>query len=195
MINASLGAWHGFIAKAVPERYEAEQIITADGSTSYPLPADHYQTIGVDYQLTSNCRVALKRLMVQERNAYSTDQNVQAEGYRLKGTTLVLLPPPSSGTYYHVYVTAAPVLTQPSDSIDAVNGWEEWIVYDVAIKMLLKEESDASALIAERNKIQAEMEAAAAEREAGQPSRVVDTRTGRWGGTGHKGDPDFWAGR
>lgn len=192
-INASLGAWHGFVAKAVPERYEKEQTIVADGSSSYALPSDHYQTIGVDYEFTSNCRMGLRRLMVQERNAYDTSVNSQAEGYRLKGTTLVLYPIPDSGTYYHVYITAAPTLVNTTDSFDGVNGWEEWIVYDVAIKILLKEGSleEANLLIAERNKIQAEMEAAASEREAAQPSRVVDTRTGG----GRRFDPDFWAGR
>lgn len=195
MINASLGIWHGEIAKAVPERYEAEATITANGSlTGYDLPADYYQTIGVDYQLTSNTRAGLKRLMVAERNAYETSTAAEAEAYRIKGNKVYLYPPPTSGTYYHVYVTAAPVLASDSDTIDGVNGWEEWVVYDVAIKMMLKEESDATQLIIERDKIWAKIEAAAAEREAVQSSRVVDTRCGRWTTAG-RGDPDFWSGR
>jgi hypothetical protein len=191
MVNASLAVWHGLVAKAVPERYEAEQTITANGATSYALPSDHYQTIGVDYQLTSNWRQSLKRVQIQERNYFDSTPSSQAEGYRLKGSALVLLPPPSSGTYIHVYVTCAPTLSSDVTTVDGVNGWEEWIVYDVAIKMAMKQGDAVDALLAERNRIQAEIEAAAAEREAVQPTRVVDTRTHRW----EQGDPDFWFGR
>jgi hypothetical protein len=191
MINDSLAAWHTLVAKAVPERFETEQTITANGATSYSLPANHYLTLGVDYQLADNCRVELRRVMAQERNVFGSSVYAQAEGYRLKGATLVLLPPPSSGTYIHVYVTAAPTLTDDSTTVDGINGWELWIVYDVAVKMRLKQGDDVEALVRDRDRIEAKIEAAAAEREAGQPSRVVDTRTGRW----DRADPDFWAGR
>ena len=191
MVNASLAIWHGKVAKAVPERFEAEQTITANGATSYALPADYLWTIGVDYQYQANCRLGLKRAMQQERNAFDGAVFSQAEAYRVKGSTVVLLPTPDSGTYYHVYVTCAPTLTSDATTVDGVNGWEDWIVYDVAIRMKAKEESDITGLMALRDAIEEEMKSAAAEREAGQPSRVVDTRTKR--GTGR--DPDFWIGR
>lgn len=190
-INAALRIWHGKVAKAVPERYEAEQVITANGASSYALPSDHLWTIGVDYELTSNCRIGLRRVMVQERNSFDSSVTAQAEGYRVKGSTLVLLPPPDSGTYYHVYVTAAPILTDDVTTVDGVNGWEMWIVYHVALDCRIKEESDITGILEQKRAIEAEMDSAAAEREAGQPSRVVDTRTGRGG----ERDPDFWAGR
>ena len=190
-INASLAVWHGKVAKAVPERYEAEQTITANGATSYALPADFLWDIGVDFELTENCRVGLRRIMVQERNLFDASINAQAEGYRIKGATTVLLPTPDSGTYYLVYVTCAPTLSSDATTVDGVNGWEKWIVYDVALDCRIKEESDISGILAAKAAIEKEMADAAAERSAGQPSRVVDTRTGRW----DRQDPDFWAGR
>lgn len=194
MVNASLGQWHGYLAKAVPERFEAEDEITANGSASYPLPDDYYESIGVDYQLSDTTRAELRRLMLNERNDYSTTPGAQAVAYRVKGNVVVLLPTPDSGTYYHVYVTAAPVLEDDADAIDGVNGWEEWVVYDVTVKILMKEQSTEAAaqFIVERDKIRAAMFVAAAEREAGQPSRVVDTRIRR---RRRNQDPDFWFGR
>lgn len=192
-INAAIGTWHDMVAKAVPERFEKEATITATAVASaagYDLPADYYQTIGVDYLYSSNCRQSLKRLMVQERNDYSTDSNAQAAAYRVKGAKLFLYPYPESGTYYHVYVTAAPVLAADGDTLDGINGWERWIVYAVAIELLLKEETECGQLVLERDKLWAEIQAAAVDREAGTPARVVATRKRR-----RLGDPDFWAGR
>lgn len=186
-INASLGIWHGMVAKAVPERYESEQTIVANGASSYALPSDHYQTVGVDYGITSSDRIPLRRAMVQERTAYTFSASSSAEAYRLKGATIVLLPPPSTGTYYHVYITAASVLSSDADAIDGVNGWEQWIVLDVAVQMLLKRGDDVAALLAKQNEIKMEMEAAASDREV-TPTRVVDTRTGK----SQVRDPDFW---
>lgn len=177
-LNASLGIWHGMLVKAVPERYETSEEITADGSASYALHATHLLTLGVDYQISANSWVPLSRVQYQERTRYDATGDI-AEGYYLRGATLVLVPNPSSGTYRHSYITCAPVLTA-NDTIDGVNGWEMWLTYDLAIKMLMKEESDPAALMAKQAEIKAEMEAAATDREAATPMRVVDTRLGRY---------------
>lgn len=185
-VNASLGQWHGIVAKAVPERFEAEQTITADGSASYALPSNYYQTIGVDFELSDDVWAPLARVMPGERNMLSGTGD--AIGYRIKAATVVLMPKPSSGTYRHLYVTAAPVLSADGDTFDGVNGWEQWVVYDVAWKILVKEGSteEADRMARERDRIQAEIEAAAADRETANPMRVVDVRSRL------DYDPDFW---
>lgn len=199
MINASYGLWHGMVAQAVPERFEAVDDITADGSASYALPADYYRTLAVEHVDSQGERGDLSRVMFRERNRFPQTTTGRAIGYRLSAGNLVLIPAPASGSYKHVYVTNAEVLSAGGDSFDGVNGWEEWIVYDVAIKMLLKEEAEASTLIFERNRIEKEIRAVSFDRDMANPRRIVDVRKkpmqyNVWGLPGMT-DPDFWFGR
>lgn len=186
MINASLGLWHNLITLAVPERYESTQTITANGAASYNLPSDYLMTLGVDYQYAAGTHMELKRYLFQERNQYSSGDTF-ATGYRLKGDTIVLIPAPTSGTYLHHYVKCATPLASESDTIDGVNGWEEWIVYDVASKLLLKEQSDATQIIRDRDAIEERIRAYAADRDA-NPGRIVDSR-----GVTDMSDVSYWS--
>lgn len=201
MINASLGLWHSMVATAVPERYEAEDDITATGAASYNLPADYYKTLAVEYVESDGDRRDLRRVSFRERNRFERSTSSTALGYRIVGSTIVLIPAPDSGSYKHVYVTHADVLSADGDTVDGVNGWEEWITFDVAIKLMLKEESDASHLIYERNRLTQEIQQAAADRNAGESRRVINVRRqrARYNVQGYHGfpgyDPDFWLNR
>ncbi len=188
MINRSIGIWHGMLTKAVPERYLAIQSITGNGSSGYALPADYYATLGVEYNVSGSEYLDVPRIMFPERNRWSSVASSMAAGWYTNATQLVLVPPPAAGSYRHHYVTAAPVLAAGGDTIDGVNGWEKWIIYDVAIDVMLKEESDVRQVQAKLDRVQLEMEAAAADRSLLEPRRVVDTRTRRRA----QGDPDFW---
>lgn len=200
MINGSLGRWHSMLIRAVPERYEATQTITADGSASYDAPGNYLATMGVDYKEDEENWVALRRIMPQERTRFNVTTSGQAVGYYVAETPakVFLLPQPEDGTYRHTYITVAPTLSSGGDSIDGFNGWEQWIVYDVAAKMLMKEESAPDWIIRERNQIASEIRAAAQEREMMNPQRVVQKRR-HWhpfsGFRMNRNDPDFWYGR
>jgi hypothetical protein len=180
-LNMLLGLWHGLLVKAVPERFEERETITANGAESYNLPWDHYLTLGVDYQIAPGVWWPLERIQYQDRTRFQTTTGGAAEGYYLKAATLVLAPAPSGGTYRHTYVKTAPVLLS-AGSIDGVNGWEAWLVYGLAAFMVQKEESQATAdaLLGQQARVQAEIEAAATDREAATPMRIVDTRLKRY---------------
>jgi hypothetical protein len=79
--------------------------------------------------------------------------------------------------------------------VDGVNGWEEWIWLDVAIKVLLKQRSDVSQLAGIKDGIAREILAAAADRVKGDPARVTDGGNNplTWGNRTF--DPDFWSNR
>ena len=64
--------------------------------------------------------------------------------------------------------------------VDGVNGWEEYITIDAAIKAMQKEESDCSILGAQKAAIIRRIEAEAENRDAGSPPVVADVR-GRYG--------------
>jgi hypothetical protein len=81
--------------------------------------------------------------------------------------------------------------------VDGVNGWEEWIWLDVAIKVLLKQRSDVSQLAGIRDGIAREILAAAADRVKGDPVRVTDGKRNPLtaGPFNWRWDPDFYSNR
>lgn len=177
MINSSISQWYDLILEAVPERYETIQTITANGAASYALPAAHYKTLAVEYQST-DAYVDIPRVQFRERNRFPTKASgSRALAYRLTKNDIALMPPPTSGTYRHLYAPTPTVLSQDTDTLDGVNGWEQWVVYDCAIKMLLKGESEILGMVAERERIERSLRRAAADRELANPKRIVDVRS------------------
>lgn len=81
--------------------------------------------------------------------------------------------------------------------VDGVNGWEEWIWLDVAIKVLLKQRSDISQLAAIRDGIAREIQTAAADRVKGDVTRAVlgNNNPLTSGPFLRRWDPDFWSSR
>ena len=67
-------------------------------------------------------------------------------------------------------------LVQDNQIVDGVSGWEEYIIVDAARKILLKEESDTSFLLAEKQALLTRIESAAENRNASDPERVSDSR-------------------
>ena len=212
MINSSIDEWYGMVAMAVPERYETLQSLTVGSgaasttninSTSGEalLATDHLATLSVDYvrnPTSSNERFELRRLTYQERNLFTRRPNTgRALGYRLIQGNIRFNPVPTSSgeTYEHRYVPVAPSLTSDADTLDGVNGWEQWIVHDVAARMLIKEESDESRVRAKQDRIERNIVAAMEQRIWGDSNRVTDVRrrhVHELQGFFGQFDPDFW---
>lgn len=71
---------------------------------------------------------------------------------------------------------------EPSTTpIDGIDGWEEWVVLDVAIAILTKEESDAAVLERERDRVEQRLRGKAGRRQSA-PVVPVDMRRrgGAW---------------
>lgn len=100
-------------------------------------------------------------------------------GQGIDGTEGLLYfePDPGTETYTLHYIQAPQELAADDDDFDGVAGWEEWVIYDVGIRMMLKEEADASALERERARIEARIRRMAGERDSGTAPRVQDTST------------------
>lgn len=160
--------------------YTSTQTISIiSGTSSYALPANHYKTLGVDYVVSSTEKYPLDRYTLRDRNrnnnsfsrrAYSPDYQ-----YRISGGNIVIMPTPNvSGTLEHLYIPVAVTMTSDSDEIDGVNGFEEFIVVDAAIKALQKEESDVTVLLQQKAYLIKRLEEMAEDRDAGDPERVTD---------------------
>ena len=136
-----------------------------------------------------------------ERNFFTYPAIVPVYGavasrWNLIGNMIEILPPGVSGASYLLwYVPTMPVLVNPTDTIDAywltVNGWQEYVIYDVAMKSLLKEESlDAAQIMNQlKNEIGMRILTEAKPRDISQPKSIVDMQRVRnpWGGWGAYG--------
>src|SRR4051812_28057711 len=102
------------------------------------------------------------------------------------GNKLELIPPPSGNQPFRIqYIPRLPALLQPQDiTTTSISGWLEYVITDVAIKILQKEESDVSILGAQKAALTVRINASASNRDAGRPDTITDVRgSGRWGGT------------
>src|SRR5690606_12866982 len=67
--------------------------------------------------------------------------------YRIVGPNIEFNPRPSSGDYTLVYVPVPGTLSDDSDELDGVLGYEEWVVVSASIDILTKEEAHETAAI------------------------------------------------
>lgn len=177
----------------------APYAIATDGVTQqYTLPSNFYKFLGLDLQLgnVQDSWVTIRPFMFAERNRYAVPNFQSFYGltnlrYRIFGNTLFLTPIPSAGQNLRMwYVPILPELVSDSDTVNGISGWQDYICLDVAIKALLKEESDVSMLQARKQALISRIESAAEGRDAGNPQVVSDVVTsdmwwpggGPWGG-------------
>ncbi len=153
----------------------------------YPLPQDIYKLLGVDLGINpgQNSYVTMRKFMFQNRNKFQFNNvpigyygNLNIE-YRMVGNKLDLIQSPASGqTVVLWYVPRPRTLLADNDLFEGISGWEEYIVVDAAIKALIKEESDTTALMMVKEGLRQRITAAATNRDAGMPDTVTDVRGG-----------------
>ena len=108
----------------------------------------------------------------------------------------MLVPQTSGGQTLQIwYVPRPSQLINQTDILDGVSGWEEYIVVDVAIKMLTKEESDPSIFAAQKAEMNKRLDEMAKNRNLGEPQTVTDSkyRNFSWGeGDGGSNNVGGW---
>lgn len=201
MVNSSfvsLTEWLQFINGSYKELYDllvttygndyyvaSPFSIVTDGTNAlYSLPADFYKLLGVDLLISGaqSQYVSLKPFSFSERNRQSNPSGVISRGfgnlrYRLNGNKIWLTPLPQAGQSLQLWYVPEPTsLSSDSDTLDGISGWEEYVEVDAAIKALMKEESDVSALMAQKTSLFNRIQTAAENRDAGQPATVADVR-------------------
>jgi hypothetical protein len=167
------------------------------GNDFVPVPA--YKLLGLDLGLntSNNGWVTVPKYNFMDRNKFfypntaSTIYGVFNTSYRWMGANLELIPVPSSGQPFRIqYIPRLPVLLQDTDmTTTSISGWLEYVITDVAIKILQKEESDVMVLAAQKQALIKRIEESSANKDAGRPDTVTDVRVnGSWGsGTGPHG--------
>ena len=94
---------------------------------------------------------------------YNSQQTVQS----VTSTTIV--------TDLNSSALSDPTLIGTVESVfDFYSGWDEYVIIDSAIKMLLKEEADVTALLLQKNQLRERIITESQNRDAGEPQTVTD---------------------
>lgn len=161
------------------------QIDTTTQQSTYPLPKDFYKLMRVEVALNPsdpNSWVTLKEFQAIQANLWNypnvyTFYGITNLRYRLWGGNLVVVPIPSAGQTIRILYSPRPnQLINDTDTVDAISGWEEYIVVDACIKALVKEESDATAFAIQKAALLKRIEEAAENRNVGEPETVSDSK-------------------
>lgn len=169
-INGGYQEAYGLYAAAYGARYFAKnppQSITTDGTNQlFALASDFWKLLLCEVQVmtASQQYVNLKPFELAEKNSIGYfNQSIPAAGQTVR-------------VWYIPTVTALSVDADVLSTALTANGGEEYVVADACIKALTKEESDPSVFIARKNALKQRLEAEAANRDASNPSRILDIR-------------------
>lgn len=180
-INFAIADLHDLLVETYSDYYiETFTSTTVSGQADYSLPSDFYKLRGVDVKLNGNDWFNIRPFNFNERNRYEdfgswTLLGISNTRYRLLGSNLRFSPEPESNHEYRIwYVPKATKLSSDSDTLNDLNQYSDYVIVSAAIKMLNKEESDVSGLVAERERIRRDIEHSAQNRDAAQPESISD---------------------
>lgn len=182
-INASIQELYDLLIATRGENYyiSSSTFTTSSGTDSYALPTGMLKLMGVDLIRSATEAYTLRSFKWQERNRNRTPYQFNDTTnlrYQIRGSNLVFSPSPQANHSIKLwFIPTATELVNPSDAFDGINGWEEYVVIDCAIKMKSKEESPVDELLLAKQEMKNRILQASAGRDSTEPPRVVDTET------------------
>lgn len=182
-INYAISELRDIMASKVGEDYFATSSLStvAPGQDTITLPADFYKLLWVEAQVDTNHWVKLKRFEVSEQSGLSTGLGYVGSElmYRLRADTLWFSPTgaASGRTIRLWYVPVNTVLVNGTDTLNGLNGWDEYVVITAARKALIKEEQNVAELDAEIMVFKQRLESMAPNRDQAQPMRIYDNES------------------
>lgn len=226
-INLACNELYDLLVTTYEDYYIATPIqFVTDGNTYvYPLPdgfteyqnglnpptpitaKPFYKLKGVDLalQTASNAYVTVNKFNFIDRNKFvypntaSTIYGVFNMQYRTLGNNIEFIPTPSANQVIRVwYIPRLMELLRDTDMTDiGISGWLRYVIVRAAKYALDKEESDTNKLDQELLFLKDRIEAAASNRDDGQPDTISNTRAnggwtnGGWGGGQNGGSGGF----
>lgn len=197
--NISVQEWNSMISQSYKELYDIlvqkfgddyyvaspYTYTTVQNQNLYPLPVDFYKLLLCEIALNPNdpnSYITLAQYEFLQKNLYNYPNQYTLYGitnlkYRLNGTNLSIVPIPQGGQTIRIWYAPRPnQLINDTDTLDAISGYEEYIVADCCIKALAKTEDDVSIFMAQKNGLMKRIEEAAENRNIAEPQRVTDAR-------------------
>lgn len=187
-IQASGTFLYDQILSAWGERYffSQEDIDTVTFKAYINLPDDFYRLLKIGWAQGSGDPIRLEPFQDDEEWSDAFWGNAGTWGqmspprYQVRGNRVYFDPEPTS--VETITVQYVPIMREIDDvgpppvTFEGVNGWEEFIILDVAIKMRIKEESDVRALQQERQLQMERIKDMAPNRDVGRTPRVQRRR-------------------
>lgn len=186
-INQSIAELHDMLIQSYGSEYYVKSVEfqTVGQQESYDLSTiitddDFYKLRGIDAKLNGDDWFTLQRFNFNERNRfqhfgvwdYLGITNVR---YRILGNEVRFVPIPDRNVTIRMwYIPRAGTLVNDTDTYNDFNGWIEYVIVDCAIKMLNKEESDVSVLLAEKQLLKRRIEEVSNNRDAANPESIQD---------------------
>lgn len=195
-INASLKELYDLLVASYQDYFlkfaDTQFVVNQD---TYTLPTDFYKSRGIDLLLggVPEDFIRLKPFNFAERsrtdNIVPASRNIiSRQVYIIQAGNVRFIPNPASNDSFRIwYIPHATPLVADGDTFDGINGWEDYIVVDAAIKMLQKEESDVQVLFAQKQLLKIRIENMAEDRDAGEPKTISDSERGQNRHGGHSG--------
>jgi hypothetical protein len=178
---------YGLFSRVDGQPYYLSSVPFATNSTTdtyrlqQEIPVSDFMKLrGIDVNFGQNIVQTARSFMWHERNRYKWLGGwvyTQPLAYRMIGNAIKLMPNPG-GVFQCMlwYTPAPPVLMQPGDTFDGINGFEEYAILDAAIKLLVRQERLEHAQVlmqmqeAEKQRILTEAD----NRDAEEPERIQD---------------------
>lgn len=202
-INDACKQLYGKLVAARGEDYyrTTHKITCVLATNAYALPADFGWLVGVtawDGVVGGRFCQTHPYALAEFPDLLSADTagDIEELRYRLIGSAQIDIRPTPTSTAWNVWLHYVPAMTEmtlATDTFDGINGFEEWAVLTAAIACKTKDEEDPSALMAERAMVERLIDNLAAQRDAGRPATIQDTRKdydpARWTSAGLR---DSW---
>lgn len=186
-INSSIAELHDLLVQSYGEDYYVKDVTftTTAQQEEYDLSTvvtdnDFYKLRGVDAQLNGDDYFTLQRFNFNERNRFQNFGvwdylGITNVRYRLLGNKIRFSPAPDNNITIRLwYIPVAAKLVNDSDELADFNQYSEYVITDACIKMLAKEESDASVFLAQKAALKRRIEEAANNRDAGAGDSITD---------------------
>ena len=222
-INLAMFELYDLLVTVYEDYYVAEPVTfnTVGGTYRYALPNGsnsfqnqagatitppaYYKLLGVDMKLNTvpNAWITINKFNFIDRNKWvypaagTTIYGVYNAQYRVMGDKIEFIPIPSGGQSFQLwYIPRLQELLQDTDvTTTGISGWIEYVIVRAAMYALAKEESDITGLQQELMFLKQRIEESAANRDAGQPDTISNTRSSSniWGtGPGWTGSGAGW---
>lgn len=152
-VNNSCAELYGLLVRAYGEDYYMTEtsVVVPANSESVSLPSGFFKLLQVEIRPPSQRPILLRQYMLRDKHNYVVGSGNYNFRYRIMGSKIYLDQTTKNALTLHMFVVPAFTdMVNDSDSFDFVNGWEDYVIADVCMKVLAKQQDDLSYYIGKK---------------------------------------------
>lgn len=174
LVDSSYRKMYNDITNCFENYYVSEVNITlVPGQRDYDLPADFLKLLGIDI-VSGGKNFTMQPWSLNERNRLLTGWVSRPIRYIMKGSKISFVPVASSADIITMFYVPSPAEITIGDSVEVFNGYDEFVMVDVAIMLKQKEESDCQILLIQKAELRKMIMENLEGRDAGFPQKMTD---------------------